>query len=670
MKRVAAHPCHRSFPKAMTWAPPDCEVILLGAPRFMCGGRSVPFPTRKSLALCLYLAAQPGMNIERQRLCALLWGHFDGEAARVSLRKALSLLSTNEDTARFVTRDRNFVRSAIDPARSDLAIFIDLISRGTEACYREAQKLWRGEPLAGAEIGEADFDDWVREFRTTTTNEILRHLNARIGHLEADAGSPATEVALCELIVHIEPSELAASERLVRHYARLGDPAAAVRRMRHLKSALESLDIPLPGHLAQFEKSLRSAVLGETPDDAAVAPFHGVPTVMLQKPFGMPQTPDLFAHVHSEVMCQLTRFRSLRSFEPLMSDDASGGEQSSTRITLDSGLEHDYRLLLWNEPNARALYLRCINTRRQQTVSCVRLGYDQLGDRARADLLIANAVNSIERDILNEEAPHPNSPFARWLAAYKEMQKFNERSDKLALEILRELLEDPRGSRLSLVHSSMASIFLKRRMYCPSARVPGDEEEAWAQVRTALSLDDQEPFNHVIAGWMSIQQRSYERAQASFEVALSLNPYSSRTLISAAEAHAFCGDIASAKRLAERAMELSGQMVPGYFHSYLATIAYLDGDLDECTRRLHRAPENGQTLLLAIAAHQERDEAKAAAVARQRFEEQLRQTETLGHDALGNWMVAANMARDSLARRRMFGALERAGLKLAARDLH
>lgn len=651
----------------MTWDQPDCEAVLLGTPRFIRGGHSVQFPTRKSLALCIYLAAQPGVSVDRARLCGLLWGDFDSEAARVSLRKALSLVSTNEDTASFIERARATVRSAIDPARTDLAIFIELISRGTEACYRDALKLWRGEPLAGAEIGESDYDDWVREFRTTTVAQVLRHLNAQICETEARTDSPSTLVALCDLIVHIDPSEVAASERLMRHHARAGDPAAAMRRLRLLRNALDTLDIALPGHLVTFEKSLRSASLGEPAEDGTVAPFQGMPTVMLQKPFGMPQTPDLFAYVHSEVMCQLTRFRSLRSFERFPEDmevDAPVARAVST-VSLNSGLEHDYRLLLWNEPNAQALYLRCINARRQQTVSCVRLGYDQLAEHGRADVVIASAVNAVERDILNEDAPHPNSPFAKWLTAYKEMQKFTERSDELAYEILQELLDDPRASRLSLVHSSIAAIFLKRRMYSPSEQREGDETDAWTRVQTALSIDDQEPFNHVMAGWMSIQARDYERAMASFEVALSLNPFSSRTLISAAEAYAFCGDIAGAKRLAERAMALSGHMVPAYFHSYLATIAYLDGDLEECTRRLHRAPQNGQTLLLAIAAHQERNEIAAAAGARSRFEEQLRRADTIEADTLKNWMVAANMTRDSKMRRRMFGALERAGLPVA-----
>ena len=73
---------------------PDSEIVLLGQPLFLRDGRSVQFPTRKSFAICLYLAAQPGIHVERQKLCGLLWAEFEDEAARVSLRKALSLIAT------------------------------------------------------------------------------------------------------------------------------------------------------------------------------------------------------------------------------------------------------------------------------------------------------------------------------------------------------------------------------------------------------------------------------------------------------------------------------------------------------------------------------------------------------------------------------------------------
>ena len=453
-------------------------------------------------------------------------------------------------------------------------------------------------------------------------------------------------------------------------HAGRGDPAAATRCFRRLEVALGDLDVAVPDRLCEMVATLRGAagVIEPAPDPRSLS-HHGLPTVILQPPRGMPAGADQFAFAHSEVMCQLTRFHSMRCFEPLpsLSEDT---RDTKCSIKLEEEGKHDYRILLWNEPNARALYLRCVNAHRMDTVSCMRLGYDDLADRHASQRIIASAVNTIEQDILNDSSVQQDSPYARWLVALKHLQLFTADSDRIAQQILTELAEDPRGGRLSLVHASMGSVVMKRRLYSP-ADLDGDDDirRAKISVERAMALDPHNPFNQVISGWWSIQTQAHDRALAAFNNALTLNPYSSRVLISAAEAHAFCGDIAGARILAKRAVEYSGCYAPPYFHSYLAAIAYLAGDLDDCLLRLHRAPENLHTLLLSIATHQERGDASAVTAARARLECELRQAQRerqFDRDALADWIVGSNMSRDATSRRRMFGALELAGVPVAA----
>ncbi|MEM0906747.1 MAG: hypothetical protein AAGJ94_05235 [Pseudomonadota bacterium] len=642
----------------------------------MRNDRQIEFPTRKAQAACIYLAANAGASINRKLLSGLLWGNFDDAAARVSLRKALSMVCTHEDSADLVTRDRATVQFNGDPAKIDIAVFLETVARRTERSYRTALSMWRGEPLLGAEIGEPGFDDWIREFRSTTVSQIHHYLSEQRAEMENKAPAP-TQIALCELIVRIEPADIPASERLMRLYAAEANTVAAARRYRALSASLADLDIPMPEELKAFASSLRAAVRGDVPTDTEIAPYNGIPTVALQRPTGMRPTPDLFAYAHSEVMCQLTRFRSMRCFEPLPPVEEGGAHgdrdsieaNASRLIHLSGDLKHDYRLLLWNEPNARALYLRCVNARRQDTVSCVRLGYDELEDRQQAERIIATAVNTIEQDILNDEPAQPDSPFSRWLEAFRQLQQFTSQGDRLALEILTDLAEDPRGSRLSLVHSSIGALVMKRRMYTPTTA--GNEDDifrAKASVDRALSLDSHEPFNHVIAGWWSMQSRDHERALGAFDNALALNPFSSRTLISAAEAKAFCGDLVCGRALAERAMELSGRYAPAYFHSYLANIEYLSGNLEECLSRLQRSPENLHTVLLTMAVHQEQNETVKLDAARVRLDRELRRAEReqpFDYTALSRWVVTSYMTRDPGARRRLFGSLEAAGVPVS-----
>ncbi|MEM8769394.1 MAG: BTAD domain-containing putative transcriptional regulator [Pseudomonadota bacterium] len=638
-------------------------------------GKPIEFSTRKVASLCVYLAANAGSTIERRNLSSLFWGSVDEDSARGSLRKALSLACADGYTKSLIGRDRSHAWFAGDPTDIDLARFHEHIGRGTERSFREALALWRGEPLQGAEMGEPAFDDWVREFRAVTVSHILRELSGHLSQMGSRRAGPQTEIALCELIVRIEPADIAASERLMRLYAADGNNTAAVRRYHAFASALKELDLNVPEHLMAFARSLRgTGDQGEAVyKGARPAPLNGIPTVALQRPNGMRPMPDMFSYAHSEVMCQLTRFRSMRCFEASSSGtDGQAGPGTvgeKTYLRLDEGMKHDYRLLLWNEPNARSLYLRCVNAHRQNTVSCVRLSYEQMQDRAQAERIIASAINTIEQDILNDDTVHEGSAFARWLDAYRLLQQFTPQSDQRALQVLEDLAQDPRGSTLSLVHASIGAIVMKRRLYAPKGLDDDvDGEHAAAAIGRALSLDEFEPFNHVMSGWLALQASEHDRALAAFQNALSLNPYSSRTLISAAEASAFCGEIGEAQLLAKRAMELSGRYAPAYFHSYLASIAYLGGDVAECLRRLKRSPENLHTLLLEIASHQECGETAQAQSARVRLERELRRTEpeqAFDQDALSRWVVRSNMTRDPAMRRRMFGALEQAGVPVS-----
>ncbi|MEM7695184.1 MAG: hypothetical protein AAF318_12100 [Pseudomonadota bacterium] len=637
-------------------------VKLLGRPEFLLNTVPVEMPSRKAAALCIYLAALATRKVERTHLSGLLWSSVDESAARTSLRKALSILGNDPATTAIVGRDRAFAWFDGDPLRTDLAAFHDLVARGSERAYREAMGLWAGEPLEGVEIGEPLFDDWVGQFRRDTTAFSHRVLSERLGAFEPHSEGPQHEIALCELILAIEPTDAPATERLMGLYCAEANIPAAARCYRTFTNALRELEVPIPLSIADFARNLG---LGDGSPAALpnTTPDFGIPSVRIQRPAGLSPAPDAFSYAHSEVMCQLTRFRSIKSFEPLA--DADGADHKVT-ISVDDPGRYDYRLLLWNEPNARALYLRCINNQRQETVSCVRLGYDVLRDRSRAETVIANAINTIERDILSDEGRAQTTPFARWLLAFREMQTFTPDADKAALAILDDLSRDPAGSRLSLVHSAIGSVYLKQRLYDPSA-VLTDQGivEAAPRIRRALTLDPYEPFNHVMAGWLAIQLGEHERAIGAFDNAIALNPYSSRTMISAAQAYAYCGEPDRARILAKRARELSGAYTPSYIQGYLASIAYIAGDLDECVRRLPRAPDNVHTILLSMAAYEEKGDTSKLRAAQIRFDRALRQAEPFRNvdaTALSRWVITATMMKEGAARHRLLRSLERAGV--------
>src|SRR4051812_40513746 len=67
------------------------SLTLLSAPRVYHAEKALTFPTRKALALLVYLAVEKGFH-SREKLAGLFWPNSDGEHARIVLRRTLALL--------------------------------------------------------------------------------------------------------------------------------------------------------------------------------------------------------------------------------------------------------------------------------------------------------------------------------------------------------------------------------------------------------------------------------------------------------------------------------------------------------------------------------------------------------------------------------------------------
>lgn len=67
------------------------SLALLGKPKVRHGGAELAFPTRKTLALLIYLALEDGRHA-REKLAALFWPESGPEPSRAMLRYTLSQL--------------------------------------------------------------------------------------------------------------------------------------------------------------------------------------------------------------------------------------------------------------------------------------------------------------------------------------------------------------------------------------------------------------------------------------------------------------------------------------------------------------------------------------------------------------------------------------------------
>ncbi|MFZ6030589.1 MAG: ATP-binding protein [Chloroflexota bacterium] len=156
---------------------------LLGPPEVRLGGRLLAFPTRKALALLIYLTLEKGPQ-PRQHLATLLWPESSPERSLASLRNDLnrlqaalrqaddssppfSYLSITHDTLASnpdagILLDLHTVARAYLLARSDRSSRIPPNGSASLPLLLSAADCQRGDFLVGFSLSNApEFDDWV-----------------------------------------------------------------------------------------------------------------------------------------------------------------------------------------------------------------------------------------------------------------------------------------------------------------------------------------------------------------------------------------------------------------------------------------------------------------------------------------------------------------------------
>ncbi len=161
---------------------PSLQLFALGPPEVRLGETLVTFPTRKTLALLIYLAVEAGAR-PREHLAALLWPEASPERSHASLRNTLghlrtalrqaggqaqtsylsithNTLSLNPDAG--ITLDLHTIERAYALARADRSSRMLPDGLASLPILQSAAASQRGDFLAGFSLGDAPgFDDWA-----------------------------------------------------------------------------------------------------------------------------------------------------------------------------------------------------------------------------------------------------------------------------------------------------------------------------------------------------------------------------------------------------------------------------------------------------------------------------------------------------------------------------
>jgi DNA-binding SARP family transcriptional activator len=234
------------------------SVAVLGPPDVRHGQRCLAFPTRKTLAVLVYVLVQGGSH-PRDKLTDLFWPDSDEVSGRASLRTTLARLREGLEATieeRHLAIDRNIV--SFDVA-SDFELDLHILqsayglARSITGTGRpsgetaqtvisqleQAASVWRGEFLEGFSLRDApDFDEWTSQQREVWRKRMEVVLD-RLSLLHGEAGSTASAIEIADRWVYLNPLEERAYRRLMRLHFMSGDRAAALRAFEACREVLD-----------------------------------------------------------------------------------------------------------------------------------------------------------------------------------------------------------------------------------------------------------------------------------------------------------------------------------------------------------------------------------------------------------------------------------------------
>ncbi len=214
------------------------HLALLGAPQVALDGRAISFPTRKALALLIYLALENGAHT-RAQLAALFWPGSDTPHGRLSLRRALGqvrdTLGERAPESAVLRADTEIVQFVAHDATFDLDL---LRAQATRSAVEAALTAYRGDFLDGFALPDApDFDTWAGTERERWHRQLALLL-ARASAAALAGGDTAFAIAAAQRWAAHDPLDEAAHRRLIEAHAASGSRTLALHAYDALRALL------------------------------------------------------------------------------------------------------------------------------------------------------------------------------------------------------------------------------------------------------------------------------------------------------------------------------------------------------------------------------------------------------------------------------------------------
>lgn len=549
--------------------------------------------TRKVEALAAYLALSPGRLRHRGELAELLWGSRDEELARHSLRQALSSIRrslTKADIDALVTEgDRVGFRS--DAVTTDVAQLDTALRDGSPLSLSTLSDLWRGDLLAGMDIREETFEEWLLRERTALRERMLSGLLRLLDQqCQDDPSGPAMNTA--RMVLRLDPTHEATHRRLMRLHAACNQRDLALRQYRDCAAVLRrEFDVAPSAETRRLYEQLLGESGAPAPTPAPKSAAAAVPStarrtseppVIILRSVS-PATNDatestIAALLNEDLLAAMSRDRSLRVIEPVAAAVADAapayvlagtvrriGDQArvTTHLTDAGGTTR-----LWSEQSDLA---------RDRILNFDRNLASQLTAIFRREIQSAEARKALTGNAASLD------PWGWYHLGLREMYRFTMPGLRSARDYFRRAISlDP---EIAAAHARLAYVFLQMYWYGPDEEREQQLTLGLAAARQAVGLDPKIAHGHLALGRLYAIKGEFDLAIRALETAIALDGTFAQAHFGLGQAHAAAGDPGGALAPLDRAIALDPQDPHSWtFHHDRAEACFALGRLQEAER--------------------------------------------------------------------------------------
>jgi TolB-like protein/Flp pilus assembly protein TadD len=558
------------------------QVQLLG--RFAlrsATGKEIAVPSKKGQALIAVLALADGAPVPRERLTGLLWSERGETQARGSLRQALTALRrVFEGVAPSpLLIETDHVALDLDAAEVDAVAASALAAGGSVGDLERAAALYRGDFLAGLQVRDPAFDEWLAAERRRFQRQFLEMLGRLQAAQEAE-GQERQAIATAERLLATDPLNESAHQGLMRLFARAGERHAALRQYQTCRETLErELGVsPDPA----TEALCREIRAGETPSaripaqpaetsqaaapTSAPLPLPDKPSIAVLPFANMSGDPeqDYFAEaVTDEIISSLSRFRDLFVISRSSTFTYKGRAVKPQQVGAELGVAYILEGSVQRAGERVRIAAQLVDAASAGHLWAER--YDRELDDifALQDELVGTIVATLAERlevIVRERAGGKESAD---LAAYdlllrgEQMLRGGAKDDVLEARALFEqaIARDPGSARAM---AGLALSYIEEQWSSWTEEPQQAAERALALARQAVELDDLDSRAHYALAEAYLRAESnFEQAQAGFDKAMDLNPNWYTSYCSLSWLHALSGNAEEGIAYANQAVRLN-----------------------------------------------------------------------------------------------------------------